>query len=85
MIFLQQGGNNRHDDICGSLRLFGSDVLGHFSAGREEREAAKAEELAPHIEKALARKEWMRPLERHEVPVVEASVVQAGVPTSTVS
>ena len=42
-------------------------------------------ELAPYIEKALARKEWMRPLERHEVPVVEASVVQAGVPTSTIS
>ena len=85
VIFLQQGGNNRHDDICASLRLFGSDVLGHFSAGREEREAAKASELAPYIEKALARKEWMRPLERHEVPVVEASVVQAGVPTSTIS
>ena len=71
VIFLQQGVNNRHDDICDSLRLFGSDVLGAFSAGRSEREAAKAEELAPYIEKALARKEWMRPLERHEVPVVE--------------
>ena len=85
VIFLQQGGKNRHEDICGSLRLFGSEVLGEFSAGREEREAAKADELAPYIEKALARKERMRPLERHEVPVVEASVVQAGVPTSTVS
>ncbi len=85
VIFLQQGGRNRHEDICGSLRLFGSEVLGEFSAGREEREAAKADELAPYIEKALARKERMRPLERHEVPVVEASVVQAGVPTSTVS
>ena len=85
VIFLQQGGKNRHEDICGSLRLFGSDVLGAFSAGREEREAAKADELAPYIEKALARKERMRPLERHEVPVVEASVAQAVVPTSTVS
>ena len=61
VIFLQQGGKNRHEDICGSLRLFGSDVLGEFSAGREEREAAKADELAPYIEKALARKERMRP------------------------
>ena len=85
VIFLQQGGKNRHEDICGSLRLFGSDVLGAFSAAAKSAEAAKADELAPYIEKALARKERMRPLERHEVPVVEASVVQAGVPTSTVS
>ena len=85
VIFLQQGGKNLHSDICASLRLFGSDVLGEFADGRAEREAAKAEELAPYIEKALARKEWMRPLERHEVPVVEASVVQAAVPASNIS
>ena len=85
VIFLQQGGNNRHEDICGSLRLFGSDVLGEFAPGRAEREAAKAEELAPYIEKALARKQWMRPLERHEIPVVEASVVHYTAPASTVS
>jgi len=85
VIFLQQGGKNRHEDICDSLRLFGSEVLGEFSAGRDEREAAKADELAPYIDKALARKERMRPLERHEVPVVEASVAQAGVPASTIS
>ena len=60
-------------------------MLGQFSAGREEREAAKGDELAPYIEKALARKERIRPLDRHEVPVVEASVVHAGVPISTVS
>ena len=85
VIFLQQGGKNRHNDICDSLRLFGSDVLGEFTAGREERDAAKADELAPYIEKALARKEWMRPLERDEVPVVEASVVHAVVPSSPIS
>ena len=85
VIFLQQGGKNRHSDICDSLRLFGTDVLAEFSAGREARDAAKAEELAPYIEKALARKEWMRPLERDEVPVVEASVVQATVPSSPIS
>ncbi len=85
VIFLQQGGKNRHSDICDSLRLFGSDVLGEFAAGRPEREAAKADELAPYIDKALARKEWMRPLERHEVPIVEASVAQATVPASPIS
>ena len=85
MIFLQQGGKNRHEDICYSLRLFGSDVLGEFAVGRAEREAAKAEELAPYVERALARKERMRPLERHEIPVVEASKVRAEVPASTIS
>ncbi len=85
VIFLQQGGKNRHSDICDSLRLFGSDVLGEFTAGRAEREAAKADDLAPYIDKALARKEWMRPLERHEIPVVEASVAQATVPASPIS
>ena len=85
VIFLQQGGKNRHEDICDSLRLFGTDVLGEFAAGRAEREAAKAEELAPYIEKALVRKDSMRPLERHEIPVVEASVVRAEVPSSTIS
>ena len=56
VIFLQQGGNNRHDHICESLELFASEVMPEFVNGREEREASKAAELAPYIEAALARK-----------------------------
>ena len=85
VIFLQQGGNNRHVDICESLELFGSRVLDEFTADRSEREAAKAEELAPYIDKAMARKQRLRPLQRHEIPVVEASVQQSTVPASTIS
>ena len=37
----------------------------------------KRAELAPWIEAALARKNWMQPLGAGEIPVVQASVPQA--------
>jgi alkanesulfonate monooxygenase SsuD/methylene tetrahydromethanopterin reductase-like flavin-dependent oxidoreductase (luciferase family) len=73
IIFLQQGGRNRHEHICESLELFGSEVLPEFIPGRDEREARKAEELAPYVEKALARKHWLPNLEDDEIPIVGAS------------
>ena len=85
VIFLQQGGNNRHSDICHSLRLFGDEVLPELAAGRAEREAAKAADLAPYVEAALERKQWMAPLAPAEVPVVKASVQQAAVPASPIT
>jgi hypothetical protein len=54
--FVLQAGPNEHEHICESLELFGEAVLPHFTEGREEREAAKAERLAPAIEAALARR-----------------------------
>lgn len=73
IIFLQQGGKNRHDHICESLELFGRAVLPEFAADRDEREAQKARELAPYLEAALARKNRMRPLNDDEIPIVMAS------------
>ncbi len=73
IIFLQQGGRNRHEHICESLELFGSEVLPEFIPGREEREAKKALELAPYVEKALQRKKFMPPLSDDEIPIVGAS------------
>ncbi|MER6810576.1 LLM class flavin-dependent oxidoreductase [Spirillospora sp. NPDC000708] len=58
--FVLQAGPNRHEHICESLELFGTSVLPHFTEGREEREAAKAERLAPAIEAALARRKPAR-------------------------
>lgn len=55
--FVLQAGPNRHEHICESLELFGKAVLPHFTEGREEREAAKAERLAPAIEAVLARRD----------------------------
>ena len=77
VIFMQQAGRNRHDHICESLELFEREVMPDFKAERAEREAAKAAELAPFIEAALARKKWMRPLADADIPVVKASVERA--------
>jgi len=51
-----QAGRNTHEHICESLELFGAEVIPRFAEGREEREAKKAERLAPAIEAALARR-----------------------------
>ncbi len=68
LVFIQQGGNNRHEDICASLELFASDVMPEFKEREEERERAKAEELAPYIEQAMARKQRMQELKDEEIP-----------------
>ncbi len=73
IIFLQQGGKNRHEHICESLEHFGKDVYPEFAEKRDEQEARKAEELAPYIEAALARKKRMPELADDEIPVVAAS------------
>ena len=73
VIFLQQGGNNKHEHICESLEMFNKEVFDGFAEGREAREAQKAEELAPYIEAALARKQTRAPLADAEIPIVAAS------------
>ena len=62
VIFVLQSGRNQHEHVCESLELLGSKVLPQFVDGREEREAAKAERLAPAIEAALARRAPARQL-----------------------
>jgi len=76
IILLQQAGRNRHDHICQSLELLGRDVLPEFGSRTVEREERKADELAPYIEKALARKQRMRPLADADIPIVRASVTK---------
>ncbi len=79
VILMQQAGRNRHDHICEALELFAQAVLPKLTSGREEREARKAEELAPYIAAAMARKVRMAPLEEHEIPIVRASAERAQV------
>ena len=74
VIFLQQAGRNTNQNICESLELFADKVMPDFTKDVEEREAKKAAELAPYIEAALARKTYMQPLAREDVPVVKAAV-----------
>ena len=71
--FLQQGGKNKHEHICESLEKFNAEVYDDFAEGRDKREAQKAEELAPYIEAALARRETRAPMTDEEIPVVAAS------------
>jgi alkanesulfonate monooxygenase SsuD/methylene tetrahydromethanopterin reductase-like flavin-dependent oxidoreductase (luciferase family) len=61
VIFIQQGGNNRHEDICSSLELFAARVMPDFKARHDARARRKADELAPYVEQAMAR---IPPLER---------------------
>jgi alkanesulfonate monooxygenase SsuD/methylene tetrahydromethanopterin reductase-like flavin-dependent oxidoreductase (luciferase family) len=65
VIFVMQAGPTRHEHICESLELFGRSVLPRFTEGREEREKAKAERLAPAVEAALARRD---PPREHAAP-----------------
>ena len=83
VIFMQQAGRNKHEHICQSLELFAKEVMPEFKAELAAREAKKQAELAPYIEAALKRKNWMKPLEDHEIPVVQASVKKAQVNQST--
>lgn len=74
IIFMQQAGRNRHEDICESLQLFADEVMGSFAEEAESRERAKAQELAPYVEAALERKQVMQPLADADIPIVRASV-----------
>ena len=74
IILLQQAGRNTHTEICEALELFAAEVQPAFKAIVEERERAKAEDLAPYIAAALARKTVMKPLADDEIPVVGKSV-----------
>ncbi len=70
--FIQQAGMNKHEHICESLELFASEVMPEFKAREAEREAKKTEELAPYIEAALARKEFMPTPDDKDIPVFPA-------------
>jgi hypothetical protein len=68
VIFIQQGGRNRHEHICESLELFASEVMPEFRDRNERREREKLARLAPDIERAMGRKQWMAPLADDEIP-----------------
>jgi len=71
-VFIQQGGKNRHEHICESLELFASQVMGEFKEEEEAREKRKLDELAPYIEAAFKRKQYMKELEDDEIPTYPA-------------
>jgi len=76
VIFLQQGGNNDHRHICDSLELFAEQVMPPFAKREQGHQNDKSDLLSESIAAALNRKEWMKPLDDDEIPVVRASVKQ---------
>jgi hypothetical protein len=70
LIFLQQSGNYRHEDICRSLELFAREVLPAFKERDARREKEKQDALAPFME--AAKKNIQQPQAMQDVPPVEA-------------
>jgi alkanesulfonate monooxygenase SsuD/methylene tetrahydromethanopterin reductase-like flavin-dependent oxidoreductase (luciferase family) len=69
-IFIQQGGNNRHDHICEALELLAAEVRPEFAERHEARQRAKMEALGPYIEQAMSRRRVPAP--PTELPLVTA-------------
>jgi len=61
LIFVLQAGKNRHEDICESIELFGTQVLPEFKERDAAQVEAKTKRMAPVIEAALGRKERNAP------------------------
>jgi alkanesulfonate monooxygenase SsuD/methylene tetrahydromethanopterin reductase-like flavin-dependent oxidoreductase (luciferase family) len=72
VIFIQQGGRNKHEHICESLQLFAKRVMPHFKEGAEKREREKMETLAPFLDEAMRRKQLMPPMADDEIPDVHS-------------
>jgi alkanesulfonate monooxygenase SsuD/methylene tetrahydromethanopterin reductase-like flavin-dependent oxidoreductase (luciferase family) len=56
VIFVLQAGRNRHEHIMESIEQFGREVLPEFQERDAKRRAAKAREMAPAIDAAMARR-----------------------------
>ena len=70
VIFIQQGGRNRHEHICESLELFSKEVLPDFKQREADRQKVKSQELAPYVKAAMERIGEIE--EMADVPAVES-------------
>lgn len=70
--FIQQAGMNKHEHICESLEIFAKEVMPEFKAREADREAKKQEQLAPYIEAAMARKQYLPALADEDIPTYPA-------------
>ena len=71
-VFIQQGGNNLHENICEDLNLFAKEVMPEFKAEEEARVRRKNEELAPYIEAAMKRKATAAQMKDEDIPTFES-------------
>jgi alkanesulfonate monooxygenase SsuD/methylene tetrahydromethanopterin reductase-like flavin-dependent oxidoreductase (luciferase family) len=71
-VFIQQGGNNLHENICEDLELFAKEVMPEFKEQEAERVRKKDAELAPFVEAAFERKARKAQLKDDEIPTFPA-------------
>jgi alkanesulfonate monooxygenase SsuD/methylene tetrahydromethanopterin reductase-like flavin-dependent oxidoreductase (luciferase family) len=71
-VFIQQGGKNRHEHICEALELFAAEVMPEFKEHEASRQAKKMDELAPYIDAAFQRKQYLKELTDGDIPVYSA-------------
>jgi hypothetical protein len=71
-VFIQQGGKNKHENICEDLELFAKDVMPEFKEQEAERVRKKDAELAPFVEAAFERKARKAQLKDDEIPTFPA-------------
>jgi alkanesulfonate monooxygenase SsuD/methylene tetrahydromethanopterin reductase-like flavin-dependent oxidoreductase (luciferase family) len=69
VVFISQAGNNKHEDICSSLNLFGKEVLPEFKEREQQNAKKKAERLAPIMENAMKRKPQPK-VPKHDGPTI---------------
>lgn len=55
VVFIQQTGNTKHEDICESLELFAHEIMPEFKERERRREISKAVEMQPVIDDAFSR------------------------------
>ena len=70
VVFIQQAGMNRHEDICEALELFADKVLPDFKARDIKHSTHKNERLADAIHAADARKPELT--SHSEIPIVDS-------------
>ena len=70
VVFIQQAGANRHEDIVESLELFAERVLPDFKARDAAHVAKKNERFAEATERAEGRKPALTSL--NEIPIVDS-------------
>jgi alkanesulfonate monooxygenase SsuD/methylene tetrahydromethanopterin reductase-like flavin-dependent oxidoreductase (luciferase family) len=88
VVFIQQGGRNRHEHICESLELFARRVMPGFKEKEDERQRRKMEALAPHLDAAMKRKQVMPPLADAAIPEFRAygrTIVASDLPPGAAS
>ncbi|MBD24933.1 MAG: LLM class flavin-dependent oxidoreductase [Candidatus Marinimicrobia bacterium] len=72
IIFVQQCGKTKHEDICESIELFGRTLIPEFKERESIHQKKKDAEMAPYIEAALKRKKRMPEIKDGEIEVVES-------------